>query len=417
MEIFSIGQKIRRARIYRKLTLKDLCEDKISVSKMSCIENDRIKPEGWVIEFLSNKLKININYLKQQTKEEIINNINIIISNVNGIDYEDKLKYNLKFSEKYLYYDLCLKIIHLIFDYYLKNNKLDAAQSIIFKYHDYMQKCFSENNISIYYMDIANLLFKNKEYLQSANYYNNVIAISKKIEGSHINLEAVYKRTICLIITKKYDQFDKLKNYLIKNIKYIEEDIKKAEIYHTLAILCLQNDKEKFYEYQKKEYSIYGDNLKYKAESMLSYSKILFSLKLKDKASNYLKMALNIFPEDDKINAINFKLNVLEQLLSNNILDEVKLVCDGVLDESIESKNMIFIEKAYYYKSIIFEKEGNSTQAGLYMDISLGVLLKFADKKTIYERYSYMGNMYYKLGNVSESLKYFNLAVAISKNL
>ena len=42
MEILSTGQKIKRARIYKGITLKELCNDSISISKMSCIENEKI---------------------------------------------------------------------------------------------------------------------------------------------------------------------------------------------------------------------------------------------------------------------------------------------------------------------------------------------------------------------------------------
>ena len=43
MEILSTGEKIKRARVYKGITLKELCRDRISISKMSCIENGKIK--------------------------------------------------------------------------------------------------------------------------------------------------------------------------------------------------------------------------------------------------------------------------------------------------------------------------------------------------------------------------------------
>ena len=42
MEILSTGEKIKRARVYQGITLKELCSDEISISKMSCIENGKI---------------------------------------------------------------------------------------------------------------------------------------------------------------------------------------------------------------------------------------------------------------------------------------------------------------------------------------------------------------------------------------
>ncbi|MDV5106375.1 hypothetical protein R2R32_08970 [Clostridium perfringens] len=35
MDFLSTGEKIKRARIYKGLTLKQLCEDDISISRMS----------------------------------------------------------------------------------------------------------------------------------------------------------------------------------------------------------------------------------------------------------------------------------------------------------------------------------------------------------------------------------------------
>jgi len=45
MEILSTGEKIKRARIYKRITLKELCGEEISISKMSCIENGKIKAD------------------------------------------------------------------------------------------------------------------------------------------------------------------------------------------------------------------------------------------------------------------------------------------------------------------------------------------------------------------------------------
>ena len=53
MEILSTGQKIKRARIYKGITLKELCKDKISISKMSCIENGKVKADSETIKYIS----------------------------------------------------------------------------------------------------------------------------------------------------------------------------------------------------------------------------------------------------------------------------------------------------------------------------------------------------------------------------
>ena len=44
-------------------------------------------------------------------------------------------------------------------------------------------------------------------------------------------------------------------------------------------------------------------------------------------------------------------------------------------------------------------------------------LMKFGNKKQIYERYLEMGNMYHKMNNVAESIKYFNSAINLAKKI
>ena len=53
MEILSTGEKIKRSRIYKGITLKELCENKISISKMSCIENGKIKADEESLKYIS----------------------------------------------------------------------------------------------------------------------------------------------------------------------------------------------------------------------------------------------------------------------------------------------------------------------------------------------------------------------------
>ncbi|SQC03258.1 helix-turn-helix domain-containing protein [Clostridium tetanomorphum] len=88
MEILSTGEKIRRARIYKGYTLKYICEDRISVSKMSCIENGKVVPEDWILEFIAKKLDLDIEYLKDDVRSQIRNNINILKNSGKKDDYE-----------------------------------------------------------------------------------------------------------------------------------------------------------------------------------------------------------------------------------------------------------------------------------------------------------------------------------------
>ena len=82
---------------------------------MSCIENDKIPPEDWIIEYISSKLNLDIDYLKCDVKTQIENNIKQIENNKESAEYESRLNYNLAFALKYKYYNIAFYIMHLLF--------------------------------------------------------------------------------------------------------------------------------------------------------------------------------------------------------------------------------------------------------------------------------------------------------------
>lgn len=417
MEILSTGEKIKRARIYKGFTLKDLCEDKISVSKMSCIENDKIKPEEWVLDFIAEKLQVDSSYLKQDIKSQVIRNVKEIEKQGYSEDYEDILEYNLKFIEEYFYFDISFDIMHLLFNYYLDDNKIEKIQLVMSKYYDYLQKCFSEERSAIYYMDIARYFYSTKEFIQAANYYNNVRRVSKDKGDYTLLSRATYNEAACYLMLQNYERAYEIAVKLIDLMDYIESDIKKAEAYHMLAILCLRRNMDKFDVYEQKSYELYKNDLVHKSQAIYNYAVVMFSLGIREKAISYINKALECYPKDKKEPLVNFMLMNISKLIENGILNKAQSICDETLDYAINLDNIVFIERAYYYKALILEKEGSLYSAEMYMNLSLDAMLKFATNSQIHKRYMEMGNMYHRMGNVSESIKYFNFAIQLEKKM
>ena len=102
MEILSTGEKIKRARIFKGITLKELCEDKISIAKMSCIENGKAKADRELLEYIADKIDIDFEYLVEDVYEQITNNLENIKKNIScDIESESKIKDNLSYAVKY----------------------------------------------------------------------------------------------------------------------------------------------------------------------------------------------------------------------------------------------------------------------------------------------------------------------------
>ena len=120
MEILSTGEKIKRARVYNGITLKELCGDKISISKMSCIENGKVKPDEDILRYIADIIKLDYDYLEKDVYEQINENIEFFENNTDIYsDIEKDIKLNLDYAINYEYYELAFKLIHKLFNYYL----------------------------------------------------------------------------------------------------------------------------------------------------------------------------------------------------------------------------------------------------------------------------------------------------------
>ncbi|WP_125154718.1 helix-turn-helix domain-containing protein [Clostridium rectalis] len=416
MEILSTGEKIRRARIYKGYTLKYICGDKISVSKMSCIENNKVIPEDWILELVAEKLDLDVNYLKDDVKSQIKKNIGIIKSNKKS-DYEQQLEYNLSYAEEYKYYKEAFSIMHMIFSFNIDSGNCEKLQVLIPKYYDLCLKSKSDDNQMTYYMDIARYLYNSQEFVQAAGYYNTIRTEAIKKDKNNILAKATFNECACYLMLEDYEKAYKVCKVLDNYIEYFQDDIKKADAYHMMAVLAIRGNIVEFSKFEKKSYDLYGDNDIHKSKAIFNYATAMFTVKMKEKGIEYINKALKCHPREKQNKIVSFMLMCVEELLKNNIIDEAEKVNDEVINYAINLDNMIYIEKAYHYKALLLGKKDELVSEEMYMNLSLDALLKFGSKKDIYKRYMEMGTMYYKMNNTSEAIKYFNLAINLHKKI
>jgi len=422
MEILSTGEKIKRTRIYKGYTLREMCDDKISVSKMSCIENNKIMPEAWVIELISKKLDIDIAYLNENVYEQVEENIKALREQVEkdkDDGFESKACYNLEFAQKYNYYELAIELMHMLFNFYLNKRDFEKTQSITSEYYDLYLKTTLDDNQLTYYIDMARHLYIKEEYLQASSYYCNVRRRLKDSEVLNYKklIIVTYNEAACNIMLKNYKQAYEVGITLLDLVEYVDTEFKAAEIYHMVAMLSIRMNNGKFEEYEKKSYELYKDKDASKAKAIYNYASTMFDCNMKDRAIKYINKGLACYPRDNMVGLVSFMLDCVNELLENEVLELAKTVSDEVLNYAINLDDIKFIEKGYYYKAIILDRQGQSSSAEMYMNLSLDSLLKFGGKYDIYTRYLEMGSMYHKLGSVAESLKYFSLAMQLEKKM
>lgn len=421
LEVLSIGEKIRRARVYKGYTLKDLCGDKISISKMSCIENDKIDIEEDILDFIAEKLDLDINYLNETVKEQLIRNLNLLEDVENISEYEDLLKYNIDIAKKYEYFDIAFELLHKLFNYYLDFNYKEKCKFLIPQYYNVYQNIDNTENRLICFMDIGRCLFSNEEFNQALNYYKSVIKElenKEKIEEYEILINSIYSVVNCYFAMGDIDKAYEFRKNLIDLVDYTDDKLLKADIYHMLGIFSIKDkDIDKFKYYEKKSYKYYGNNSYRRLEAVLDFALTMFKFDFKDEAKKYTEIIIKEYPRDDIRQIVEFTLKNIKILIENDMIDVAQVICDEILNYSIELNNEKYIEESYYYKALIYSKQNKLDSAEMYINLSLDILLKYGSKLELYNRYMEIANVYHDLGYISESLKYFSLAISLKNKI
>lgn len=420
MEILSTGEKIKRARIYKGITLKELCGEEISISKMSYIENGKIKADDECLKYISDKLQIDYSYLVQDVYEQIKDNIKSVKKSKHSLEkIESIIKYNLDYSFRYNFNDLALELIHILFKLYIKDNKIEKLQLLISKYFDLYQHATNNEQIIIYYNDMAEFFVKNKEYHEAISYYSRIIQIYEKdqIKFDDKYIYACFYEGICYKNINLIEESYKCLKKIIDKEALFKNDNDKGDYYHEFAIvniLLYIGEADKYLnialDYKK-------DDMKELAKFKAENGDIYFKVHKDDKALIELEDAAKIYPREDVRGCGEFLIKCIDILYKNNKYDEAFSYISEALNLAIDIDDERLIEKAYYFKGMIHQKLNDYIQAEMYMNLATDFLLRFANNEEKYKRYNEMAELYYNLNELKESIKYFTLAIQIEKKL
>lgn len=418
MEILSTGEKIKRARVYKDITLKELCEDKISISKMSCIENSKIKADESILKYIANKLSVDYSYLVRDVHEEIIVNIGLINNNsILQEEVEDVLNHNIYYALAYEYYDLAFELMHKLFLYYIEHNKIENIQLITSQYYDLYQKNNTEESTIQYYRDMATFFLSMGEFNEVINYYNRIreIIIVGGIKDKSVYAYISYNQSVAY---EKLNMLEESYNVLSESIKYIhsiEDDVDKGEIYHCFASLSIVLGKDDANIYKDLAYKYQKDNVMALAISKGKNGECYFCVGEREKAIKEILDGIQTFPVHNEERYVKFLNECINTLYENKEYDKAYELIETAIDMSINTKVNELMEEAYYLKGMILQKKGMYVQAEVYMNLSLDFIFKCGTKEKMYNRYLNMAELYYNLNEPKDSLKYFTLAMKLQE--
>lgn len=135
MDFLSTGEKIKRARIYKGLTLKQLCKEDISISRMSCIENGKVKADRWILKLVADRLELDLEYL-------LCDDITQLNNSIEKYSHKDRLEESeaneireyLEYSMSKEYDDTSSKLIHILFRNYTNLRDFRKAKELLNDY-------------------------------------------------------------------------------------------------------------------------------------------------------------------------------------------------------------------------------------------------------------------------------------------
>lgn len=417
MNFLSTGEKIKRARIYKGVTLKELCKKDVSISKMSCIENDKIKAEQWILEMVAERLELDVEYLLYDDIMELENSVATYQKNKNltendFVQIKERFEYCL--SKKYS--NLAFKFIHILFSEYTKIKKFEEIKNLINIYNDLHEEDADQKQV--YYEDLAKYFLARRNYTDAITYFDRAIAhivnytIIKNVNGyveNNILLSMAY------YYTAEYEKSEKVLDELLHLDKKIESEEQLVLINGLIASNKmrlkkeLNNDLDVFNNFENK------DNINYAKVSILI-------------AQNYFnqqnkQLGLMIIKQiKDNVNRANtyayaeILLSIIEILLEAQEIDVAKEYSDEVLEISIKLDNHFLIERSYLYKARINRVNRSLIQWEMNMNLATDILVRFASAEEKKERYLEMAQMYHVIGETRETLKYLTLSMNLEKN-
>ncbi|MGL4763292.1 MAG: helix-turn-helix domain-containing protein [Sarcina sp.] len=417
MNFLSTGEKIKRARIYKGVTLKELCQKDISISKMSCIENDKVKADLWVLEMVANRLELDLNYLIYDDVMELENSI-VSYGGKQNLTEEDfaGIRERIDYCILKEYKELALKFIHILFVEYTKRRKFEEIKELINMYNEFND--LDQLQEQTYYQDLSRYFLVRRNYTDAITYFNRARSHIFNYTISN-EMNCYIENSLLLAITYYLSELYEETESLLEELLYLEDKIKSEEqivlvnglLFATKRRLRKETDSYEniFNSYSKKE------ELKYSKVAVIIAKMHLLNGE-KEKALNIVLDVKSRMNKDDIYSYTELLISIVRMLLEMKELEHARGCCEEALETSIKLNNYFLIEKSYLYKARLNRADRNLIQWEMNMNLASDILIKFATVEEKKERYIEMAEMYHIIGELRESLKYLTLSINLEKN-
>ncbi|MGM9530802.1 helix-turn-helix domain-containing protein [Intestinibacter sp.] len=421
MNILSLGEKIKKLRKEKNMTLKELAGDRITAAQISHIERDKSHTSYELLEYLAERLDVSIDYLletKEMQSKKITDNL-ILQSEIyikrDALDEAEKeIEEIIEICEKYDLSENYGKCNYLLGNIYLKRKNSRKANFYFEKALFHFIKNDDKKRIFQCYMNIANIYFEDKFYqVALTNYYfakeildeinvdepDTYKELYSKISKCYIKMDDTEKalefiekigsidneysptQEVEMLVLKAKNllaeaRYIESKEYFAKALKIIEKEENKdklAQVYLTVgSIYGEMGDNEKFLEYSEKVYDIKkNDSDEYMMDSLFNIIKSYIDSNEFELAKKYSKLALaaaiKTKSKYNEFRALKYYCDIYKYKGETDISIEYLIKCIEIVSKLDDDKILgnLYIELGQLYSGVSKEKELECYQKGV----------------------------------------------------
>ena len=403
MEILSLGQKIKKLRKEKNLTLKELAGNRITAAQISHIERDKSYPSQDLLEYFSEKLGTPIDYFlesKEAQAKKIASSI-ILKSEVlfKTEKYQEAKRELSKILNLCTYYDIsheCAKANFIYGLVYLVEKEYKKATSMMEKALVLYIKNEDPKGIIKSYLELGKLYILEDFYVPATNMLHQAEAMIPELEIGDIDLEKSiyinlsyaymknnqnkeaieYAHKADTIAEKVGDLHNRGNGFFIMGNSYLQNfQYDNAQKYFHMAIKCFEKE----------------NKTSEKAKSQMLLAKVYLNLKSYSSAKEHIEEAYIL----------------KRQFKDTQYIEILMLYCELLCKEENFEGALEYIREALYLSS----KDQNRKMEPLVMRKYAHLLYQAGDIDEATESLNKCAEMLKKSGNKKELANtYFDIA-------
>lgn len=426
MVILSIGEKIRKLREEKKMSLRELGGDYVSKAHLSYIENGKASPSIDLLEYLARRLDVELEYLLETDKEQARKYCNIMLDELEVEVRLENFKRVLDLYEKiaklayqYELHDILGKCSLLTGQGYIYNKQYDKAVEFIQESIYYCTKANDVEGVIKGYIKEGNIYFKKSLYEIAIQKYKQAYSFYNELEYKDLKLESdiLYNISSCYHLIKDKEKAVKYAEKVCK----IDERLKDAKRYAQslqkyASTFILKEDFNKAKNILGKANKLLENEEKSITRAYIENNFGCIYLEEGDmgKAYKHLTKAKEIKEELalDELPSTLYELHkyYLKAGNEDKALQELKR---GIELSKQRNLGKFIVEGLNLYVDFLLLKKDYNEAIGKMNEL-IEFLIDIQMKESLLNAYLKLGNMYSLVKNDKEALKHFKKAFNIS---